>query len=70
MEDGAARSVRGILLAELLLVSVLLVVLFQYTGIAALVMGLAVFWYYYRMSMRRFGGITGIWQGIFSACVN
>lgn len=65
MEEGADRSARGILLAELLLVSVLLVVLFKYTGIAALVMGLAVFWYYYRMSMRRFGGITGDLAGYF-----
>ena len=53
MEEGADRSARGILLAELLLVSVLLVVLFKYTGIAALVMGLAV------------GGITGDLAGYF-----
>lgn len=65
MEDSAARSVRVILLAELLLVSILLVVLFQHTGLAALIMGLAVFAYYYRMSMRRFGGITGDLAGYF-----
>ena len=65
MGDRAARSTRIILAAELVMVSVLMIVLFHRIGVAALIAGLLVFAYYYWMSMRRFGGITGDLAGYF-----
>lgn len=65
MGDHAARSTRIIVAAELVMVSVLMIVLFHRIGVAALIAGLLVFAYYYWMSMRRFGGITGDLAGYF-----
>lgn len=65
MGDGAARSVRVILVAELVILSALMILLFHRIGTASLIAGVLVFVYYYWMSMRRFGGITGDLAGYF-----
>lgn len=62
---NAAPGVIGILLGELAASAAGMILLDPALGITAVVVGLLVFAYYYRMSVRRFGGINGDLAGYF-----
>ena len=63
--DAAPKRVKGILAAELAVVSVLLLWADVVRGGVVLLACAAVFLYYHRMSSREFGGITGDLAGYF-----
>lgn len=63
--DAADSRAFRILLIELVIFAGAVIVLFRLRGALLLVTGGLVFWYYYRMSRRVFGGITGDIAGYF-----
>lgn len=63
--ENAGRSVRYILIAEMVLTSVLTIVKFGVMGVIELVLSALVFLYYYFMQKKQFGGITGDLAGFF-----
>ena len=63
--ENAGRSVRYILIAEMVLASVFTIVRFGVMGSAELVLSALVFLYYYFMQKKQFGGITGDLAGFF-----
>ena len=65
-QDGAQkRNVRIVLILWLLAAGVGLYLTAGLCGVAAAVVGLAVFFYYYQFSRKQFGGITGDLAGYF-----
>ena len=65
-QDGAQkRNVRIVLIIWLLAAGVGFYLTAGFCGVAAAVVGLAVFFYYYQLSRKQFGGITGDLAGYF-----
>ena len=65
-QDGAQkRNVRIVLIIWLLAAEVGFYLTAGLCGVAAAVVGLAVFFYYYQFSRKQFGGITGDLAGYF-----
>lgn len=63
--DAAKKRVKGILFLELALCAGVTIWISPVLGSACIVSGLLVFWYYYQMSKKLFGGITGDLAGYF-----
>lgn len=63
--DAAGGRVLRILIAELLIFIGVILLIFRMRGAVLLITGAFVFLYYYRMSRRIFGGITGDVAGYF-----
>lgn len=64
-ENAAKKTVRIVLGVYLIVLCGVLIIAGKSAGIAAIVTAGAVFLYYYRMSVRNFGGITGDLAGYF-----
>ncbi len=63
--DATAKSVKWILIAELVLVTAVLLMLDPVSGGIEAAAGLLFFAYYHRLAIREFGGITGDLAGWF-----
>jgi adenosylcobinamide-GDP ribazoletransferase len=63
--ENAGNSVRYILIAEFLSVSILLLIFFKWFAVVTISLSLIVFIWYYFMSKKQFGGITGDIAGFF-----
>lgn len=63
--ENSGKSVSYILIAEFLTASVLLVIFFKWLAVILIILSLIVFIWYYFMSKKQFGGITGDIAGFF-----
>lgn len=63
--ESSAGYVRYILIAEAAAVSAAMIIICGFSGLVAVIVDIAVFIFYRRMSYREFGGITGDTAGYF-----
>lgn len=59
------KTVRIILIGYLVISGVTVILAGGLTGLASLLVAASVFWYYYRMAIEEFGGVTGDLAGYF-----
>ena len=64
-ESAEKRVNRRTLMIYLIVLSALMIVVGKWSGVAAVIMALLVFWYYHHMCISKFGGVTGDLAGYF-----
>lgn len=64
-ESAEKRVNRRTLMIYLIVLSTLMIVVGKWSGAAAVIMALLVFWHYHHMCINKFGGVTGDLAGYF-----
>ena len=64
-ESAEKRVNRRTLMIYLIVLSALMIVVGKWSGAAAVIMALLVFWHYHHMCISKFGGVTGDLAGYF-----